>query len=261
MDEKQRELISKLNILCGSFDSKKIAASSDGSHEVTLTQPRQEEEDLKKSLDTIHTEYQLTVSIRVQLTRRQIGLLLEVLNYQSVHFGVNFGMYLALEHLSSILIGQKTNTLEIKDENERRVSSVSQIILQCLGGCDLAISDFCRLPSLISQKIIEEELIMEKRVFGSRYQKWQPENFIQIKAVPLSTQFERVKGTSERYSSYCKGYGESHPSAHYKKTKPSSELDGETEDRPYLSLTDIVKNLILNQLETRAKFLRSGRKS
>jgi len=170
-------------------------------------------------------------------------------------------MYLAMEHLSSLLIGQKPTYLEIKSEKERRCSGVTTILLQSIGGRELTIWDKIEVPRQITQKIIEEKLILDKRVYGSRFSKWIPENFIQIRAVPLSVQFERVKGQSERYSSYCKGYGESHPSAHYKKTKPSSELDGETEDRDFLSLTDIKNLLILTQLEMRAKYLRANRKS
>lgn len=261
MDEKQRKLISMLNILSGTTNSKKMAASSDGSHQMTLTQTSQKEEESLIDLNSIHTEYQLTVRTKVELTRRQIGLILEILNYQTVHFGMNFGMYLALEHLSNLLIGQKSNSYEIKNEDERRCVTVTQILLQSVGGTDLSIWEKTRIPSVISQSLIEKKLVMESRVYGSRFTKWIPENFILIRAVPLNIQFERVKGQSERYSSYCKGYGESHPSAHYKKTKPSSELDGETEDRDFLSLTDIGNLLILTQLEMRAKNLRRERKS
>lgn len=261
MDKKHRELISQLNILCGTTDSKSQAASSGGSHQMTLTPPPRSEEETQTDLYSITTEYQLTARLRIELTRKQISILLGILNYQSVRFGVNFGMYLAMEHLSSLLIGQKSDYLGIKDEKERLTTGVSIIILQSLGGKDLTVWDRTEIPQAISQKIIEAELIMEKRVYGSRYSKWIPENFIQIKAVPLNTQFERVKDQSERYSSYCKGYGESHPSAHYKKTKPNSELDGETEDREYLGLRDIANLLILTQLEMRAKYLRANRKS
>jgi ASC-1-like (ASCH) protein len=262
MDKDLKEtLVSYLNILGQTSNLKKKAASSGGSHQMTLNQSSLEEENLTESLNSIHTDYQLTVSIKMELTRRQIGLLLDILNYQAAHFGVNFGMYLALEHLSALLIGQKKNHLEIKDENERRVATVSTIILQSLGDQSLSITEYQLLPEVIIQKLIENKLLMEKRVFGSRYSKWRPENFIIIKTVPLNVKFERVKGTSERYSSYCKGYGESHPSAHYKKTKPSSELDGESEDKELYRLVDIPKLLILTQLEMRAKFLRKGRKA
>lgn len=256
MDEKQRKLLSKLNILSGSTNVKKLAASSGGSHQMTLPQPQLEEENNTEVLDLISTEYQLTVRSRMKLSRRQIGLLLEDCNYRAVCYGVNLGLYLTMEHLSYQLIGQKKDNLEIRDSKERRVVSVTQIILQSLGRTNLLIEEDIQIPEIIREEIITRQLIVSSRVFGSRHQIWNPESFIRVLAVPLSTQFERVKGTSERYSSYCKGYGESHPSAHYKKTKPSSELDGEPEDREYLSLRDISELLELIQLETRAKNLR-----
>lgn len=256
MDENQRKLLSKINILSGTTNSKKLAASSGGSHQMTLPQPQPKEENNTEVLDSISTEYQLTVRSRMKLTRRQIGLLLEDCNYRAVCFGVNLGLYLTMEHLSYQLIGQKSSNLEIKDSKERRVVSVTQIILQSLGQTNLLIEEDVQIPEVIRTEIIQRQLIVSSRVFGSRHQLWNPEGFIRILAVPLNIQFDRVKGTSERYSSYCKGYGESHPSAHYKKTKPSSELDGETEDRNYLSLKDISELLVLVQLETRAKYLR-----
>jgi hypothetical protein len=62
-------------------------------------------------------------------------------------------------------------------------------------------------------------------------------------------------GNTERYSSYCKGYGESHPSAHNQKTKTSFELDGgDLKDPEDFSLKEIQRLLLLNQLEIRTKF-------
>ena len=261
MNEKQRNLVSMINVLCDTNSSKEKAASSGGSHQMTLTQPEQKVEQLTEDLNSLTSEHQLTVRNKVTLTRRQIGLLLEILNYQAVYFGVNFGQYLAMEHALTLLIGQKSSTFEIKDKYERTVSTVANILLLSLGEKDLNIVIPVDVPQSIVQKLIEEKLIMDRRVYGSRHAKWKPESFFQVRAVPLNVQFEREKGTSEKYSSYCKGYGESHPSAHYKKTKQSIELDGEAEDRVYLSLTDIQSLLILTQLEMRAKYIRRDRKS
>jgi hypothetical protein len=73
---------------------------------------------------------------------------------------------------------------------------------------------------------------MSKRTYGSRYRTWRPEKFIKICAVPVDIQFLKRNDNSEPYSSYCKGYGESHPAAHRKKLKPSAELFGSGQD-PY----------------------------
>lgn len=257
MDKETKDLVDRINVLGSPSKIKQRAESQNiGSHQMALDQSLVKEEILDEALSSISTEYQLTVRLRMELTRRQIALILEILNYQSVNFGVNFGMYLSLEHLSALLIGQKVSALEIKDENERRVSEVATIILQSLGNTNLLIGELKRIPQVISQGLTENKLLVDKRVYGSRFTKWCPENFIQILSVPLSTRFERTKGTSVRYSSYTKGYGESHPSAHYQKTKPSAELDGDSTSADSIRLERISEMLILTQLELRAKFLR-----
>lgn len=254
-------LMKKINILSDTLKRKDEDKSRPGgSHGMTLNQSSQNGEDLAELLD-LTTEYQLTVRLEMQLTRRQISMLLEILNYQIVYFGMTFGMYLISEHLDSLLIGQKGDSKEIRDENERRVVTLNQILLSSLGNSDLNMIDPLLLPEKIIQTIIENRLVMDRRVYGSRLQKWRPEKFITILSVPLNIQFERVKGRSEKYSSYCKGYGESHPSAHRQKTKPSPELDGEKEDRDFLNLRQIASLLILTQLEIRAKFQRKFRET
>jgi len=259
--ELNQKLLKQINILCNPSKRKDEGALRPiGSHGMALDQSSTVVEDLTELLD-LTTEYQLTVRLEMQLTRRQISFLLEILNYQMVYFGVTFGMYLTVEHLCSLLIGQKGDPKEIRDENERRVTTLAQILLSSVGNSDLNMVEGWDIPEDIVQKIIENKLIMEKRVYGSRLQHWRPEKYITIRAVPLNIQFERVKGRSERYSSYCKGYGESHPSAHRKITKPSPELDGEKEDKDYLKLRDFPSLLILTQLEMRAKFKRMYRKS
>lgn len=261
MDNEIRTLVRQIKVLGEASDrTKKATSQIVGSHGMTLDQSSQNGENLTEILD-LTTRYQLTVKLRQPLTRRQIGLLLEILNYQTVYFGINFGMYLAMEHLSSMLIGQKLSGEWIKDENERRVVLVTQILLRSVSGKYMTIASMLGLPEPIIQSLIENKLIMERRVFNSRFQYWRPEEWLSIETVPLENIMERVKGRSERYSSYCKGYGESHPSAHRQKTKPNSELDGETEDLDFLTLRNIGNLLILTQLEMRAKYLQKFNKS
>jgi len=83
-----------------------------------------------------------------------------------------------------------------------------------------------------------------------------PEIWLTIKTVDVDEIIERT-GNTERYSSYCKGYGESHPSAHYKKTGPSAELDGESTEIPKeISLQELQKLLCLTQLNLKPKVIR-----
>lgn len=255
---KQRNLLRLIDFLSDSLLSKEretntpSRVASDGSR----SNPSQEVKEATELLSSISFEYQLTVRTRMTLSRRQSSLLLGILNYQAAYFGVNFGMYLAIEFLTNVLLGNKLDPLEIGDINERQTVMVSLILLSSIGGKDLNLVEHQQIPMQIVSSLIQNGLLMEKRVFGSRKSVYRPEVILELRAVPLSTPFERVKGNSERYSSYCKGYGESHPSARKVRTSPSPELDGEPEKERMISLTDIPIYLVLTQLEVRAKFHR-----
>lgn len=260
--EKLKLLLKSINTLSSppipSDESTAFASrvASDGSRSSPL-----QEEEANELLSVYSRDYQLTVRSKITLTRRQQSLLLDILNYQSVYFGMSFGMYLCMEFLSGMLIGNKADPLEIRDSKERLTVMVSQILLSSLGDSDLNLIIRNDIHPAISQKLIEEKLLMEKRVYGSRHFVYKPEAILEIRTVPLDVYFERQKGNSERYSSYCKGYGESHPSARKLKTKPSFELDGEQKDVDSISLRDLHSLFILTSLEVRAKFHRKRKKS
>lgn len=213
-------------------------------------------------LSLISMDYQLTVRLKNStLTRRQISILLAILNYQSCYFGLNFGMYLGLDYLSGLLIGNKSEPLLIKDKFERETVFVTQIILSSIGGQELSLKSLTEVPRKLTESFEENHFVMSRRTYGSRFSTYKPENLLQILAVPLDIFMNRENGKSEPYSSYCKGYGESHPNARNLKTKPSFELDGETREIDYLHFADIQNQLILNQLELRYKMIRMRRKA
>lgn len=195
-----------------------------GSQSSTLTQPPFGLKEAERAERTT-IEYHLTISIpNSSLTPRDLSLLLEVLNYQAVHFGVNLVMYLAMLEIYFRLLGSKSNPLEVKDKYIRLTLSVTEIICREFKGKDFSLSPEHSLQ--VSQQIREILLryLMSKRTYGSRFRTWRPEKFLAVRIVPVDTIFERRPG-STRYSSYCKGYGESGPSARRKKLKPQPELD------------------------------------
>jgi hypothetical protein len=67
--------------------------------------------------------------------------------------------------------------------------------------------------------------IPNKRTYFSRKASFQLNKFLQVQIVPIDTLIERSKG-NVRYSSYCKGYGESSHMGRRQKTRTSAELDG-----------------------------------
>jgi hypothetical protein len=177
----------------------------------------------------ISSDYHLTARLdNEQLGQREISLIAEVLEYQIVHFGVNFAMMLALSELYFRLLGNKRKASEINNGKVRTVATTAEILLKVLGGLEFSLSP--KEVYLLSPEIVNllSPYLMDKRTYGSRYRSWRPEKFVRVRAVPVEVVFERSSTSkSQRYSGYTKGYGESHGNAHIQKTKPSAELDGD----------------------------------
>jgi len=198
------------------------------SHQMTLHRYLTVEGEEAKNFSTNPIEYHLTIRLTHEtLSRRELSLLLEVLAYQAVNFGCNLPMYLALSELYFRLLGNKRSAREVKESKIRLTLTVVEILLHSFKGIEFPLSPeyFVKVEDKVRELLGSG--LMSKRTYGSRFKTWRPEKFFVIKIVPVDIQLlERRKG-SEPYSGYCKGYGESHPSAHSKKTKPSPELDGD----------------------------------
>jgi len=198
-----------------------------GSQSMTLPTLKREEEILRET-SLYKTGYHLTVRfLRETTSRKELSLLLEVLSYQSVHFGINLNMLIAMYEIYFRLLGNKT---KISDVREGRISlslRIGEIIFQELRDQEISLGSERRfhLNSEVCQ--ILSKGLMSKRTYGSRYRTYRPENFLKVLAVPVNALYFERRQFSHRYSSYCKGYGESHPSAHRLKSKTSSELDGD----------------------------------
>jgi len=136
-------------------------------------------------------------------------------------------MNLAMYELYFRLLGNKRTSTEISESYIRKTLTVTEIILRSLRNTDLSLwtEQGYYLPESTT-KILEHGL-MTKRTYGSRYRSWRPEKFMKVRIVPVDIQFLNRRKDTEPYSSYCKGYGESHPSAHRKSLKPSAEYDGD----------------------------------
>jgi hypothetical protein len=200
-------------------------------------------------------QYHLTARIvNSQLGIRDLSLILSVLEYQIVHWGCNFAMYLTLLELYQRILGKAYCADQINDGKIRLTAMLAEIIIKEMESTEFSLDskEFLQVSDRARKLLLE--YIMDKRTYGSRFSHWRPERFIRIRAVPVETIFERPrKSVSERYSSYTKGYGESHGCSHKSKTKPSMELDGEPnwpdkEQRNlFLKMTDVIHQLA-NQL-------------
>jgi hypothetical protein len=213
-----------------SDEVEKHNSSLNESHQMTLNRPFGIEE-AAESLST-SIEYHLTARISNEsLTRRELSLLLDVLNFQAVYYGINFNMILAMYELYFRILGKNSNSIQEKEPRIRLTLTVSELILKSFGRNEFTLDSSLgyTCPSILRKTLINIGL-MSKRTYGSRYRTWRPEKFILIKAVPVDIQFLNRRKGSQPYSSYCKGYGESHPSAHKEKLRPSAELDGDGKD-------------------------------
>lgn len=200
-----------------------------GSHQMTLDRPFGVEDEVQS--DSCSIEYHLTIQVTNEsLTRRDLSLLLDVLNYQAANYGVNLSMMLAIYELYFRLLGNKTRSTEIREPRIRLTLTVSELILKFLRNQDFSLYSGEVLLLSAKQKELLSKGLMSKRTYGSRYRTYRPEKFLRTRIVPVDIQFLKRKSGTEPYSSYCKGYGESHPSAHKKSLKPSAEYDGSGEN-------------------------------
>ena len=201
---------------------------SNESHQMTLNRPFGIDE-AAESLST-SIEYHLTIQLTNQsLSRRELSLLLDVLNYQAVYFGCNLNMMLAIYEIYFRLLGNKSKSTEIRENKIRLTLTVSELLLKYLGTQDFPLESgqYPMLP--IKLRELLGKGLMSKRTYGSRFKTYRPEKFLKVRIVPVDIQFLKRRKDSQPYSSYCKGYGESHPSAHSQKLKPSAEYDGSGE--------------------------------
>jgi hypothetical protein len=232
---------------------------TNGSHAVALTQSSMKKRSNRENILILSTDIHLTVRIgNRSLTRRHLRLILDVLLYEIFLEGITLERYLLLVHLYQNLLGQKTEPLDLAVDHERRLCLLSEIIM-----LDLSDKDFCLgdpivvLSEELRKEVLSSDLIMSNRTYNSRKYHWAPEKWLTVRPVGIDTLIER-SGNSQRYSSYCKGYGESHPSAHLKKTKSSVELDGEDAKEPQvIRLSELSQLLILNRLRLKPKRSRS----
>lgn len=238
--------------------TKKRLSPESGSHTVTLHRSPERRSRVLEKPD-ISTAFHLTVKVaNSSLTRKHFRLMLDCLIYEIIVDGTDLKKYLMLEYLMSTLLGAKLHPLELSDKHERKLTLISQILMRDLRGVEFTLGneDRYKLTDDTIRTLTENNLVMSKRTYGSRKMYWDPGKFLSIKTVSVETIIER-SGNSERYSSYCKGYGESHQSAHYQKTKPSFELDGgDYRDPIAFKLEEIQSLLLLTQLEVRTKFRR-----
>lgn len=175
----------------------------------------------------ISFDVQMTVRSKVNFTRKQLCMLSGIALSDVAEEGLVLSDWMILEWLYSSLLGNKQNFFERKDQKEFELSLLLKIVL--LGGTWMKLKGKVQLPEDIQTLILNSPFVPKGRTKASWRSHWKLENYLEIRAVPLDVLLERSKST-QRYSSYCKGYGESSHMGRRQKTRPSAELDGEPVD-------------------------------
>lgn len=231
-----------------------------GSHQMTLHRAPADKNPWAEENVTTSTDYHLTVSIaRSEFSRRDASLLLDVLNYQIAYFGCNFVQYLVLMDLYLRVLGSNRNASEVADGNIRLTLTVSELFLKLFKSHNeegfILAGEYLRVPDNWVEKLSKIGGLMTKRTYGSRHRFWRPEQLLLIKTVPVDIQFLTRDTSSSPYDSYCKGYGESHPSSHTVRTRPTFELDGdvtppdELKDHKIFRICTEKRHVIANSIE------------
>jgi hypothetical protein len=175
----------------------------------------------------ISFDVQVTVRSKLDLTRKQLCMLTGIALSDVAEKGLGLSDWMVLEWLYSSLLGNKQTPYERKDPKEFELSLLCKIVL--LSGTWMGLEGKVKLPQDTQELILNSRFVPKGRTKASWRQSWNIAKFIEIRAVPLDVLLERSKGTN-RYSSYCKGYGESSRLGRRQKTRPSAELDGEPVD-------------------------------
>jgi hypothetical protein len=175
----------------------------------------------------ISFDVQMTVRSKVDFTRKQLCMLSGFALSEVTEKGLGLSDWMILEWLYCNLLGNKQEYLQRKDKVEFELCLLLKVVL--LGGTWMGLEGKVELPEDIQKLVLSSKYVPSGRTKASWKQSWNLEKFLEIRAVPLDVLLERT-GNTTRYSSYCKGYGESSRMGRRQKTRPSAELDGEPVD-------------------------------
>jgi len=187
-------------------------------------------------------EFQMTIQTKVEhLTAKQASIFATLLVYEGLSQGVDMVDYMLLEFLYSFL-SRNREVLQITMEKHRQSALLLEAFLQMIRGNWVTIGTKEQIPDDMFENFctIAGDWLPNARTVASWKTYWVPDKFFSVRIVPLELIIDR-SGYSERYSSYCKGYGDGGHVSRTKKTPYDYELDGEDTDRnpPSFNLLDL----------------------
>lgn len=190
-------------------------------HSPPNLQQKQKEREEAKLIHSV--DIQLTVRTKIELSRKQVCYLAAIFISEISKYGMNIKDWIIIEYLYSKLLASNDDPKAIIENRERELTLILKILL--LSGNWMGLEERRQIPDDVKKLIKMSNFVPSERTLQSWCQHWKPDDYIEVRAVPLDTFMKRSTGT-QRYSGYCKGYGESGPAGNCKRTKFSSELDG-----------------------------------
>jgi hypothetical protein len=184
----------------------------------------------------LSVESHITIRPIVELSRKRISLLLEQEIVRVLSEGFNLMDYFSFEWMVNYLVGSQS----IHTINGKKLSTVvygaSLILLQYRENWNLL---YKKVPIHSDLKDSLERIFgkLSERKYQSRKTIYDLEKFLLFRIVDVNSVIERGQNTI-RYTSYCKGYGESGRSVRRQSTRYSYELDRddhETEPEEFFS--------------------------
>jgi len=172
---------------------------------------------------SLSIESHITIFAKVELSRKRVSLLLEQEIVRVSSEGFSLLDYFCFEWMLNYLIGSSS----LHEVNGKKMSTAVYaghlILLAFRDNWEFLYKKNSIHPLL--KEFIEEKLgKYSDRKYQGRNSLYQLDKFLLVKIENVNSVFERSQN-SVRYSSYCKGYGESGRSVRKQKTRHSYELD------------------------------------
>jgi len=162
-----------------------------------------------------------------EFSRKQATLLAGQSLYLVLKEGISILDWMVLEFLYSFLLGNKQYPTQIRNPKELELLLLLKVTL--LSGTWMSLEGKREIPEDVRLLLESSQWIPNERTYSSRKSLYQLNKFLSVRIVPIDNLIDRSKGNL-RYSSYCKGYGESSRMGRRQRTRPSAELDGEPVD-------------------------------
>jgi hypothetical protein len=168
-------------------------------------------------------ESHITIFPKVELSKKRISLLLEEEILRVCSEGFSLLDYFGFEWMMNYLVGSS----KLHEVNGKKMSSVvycANLILLAYRGNENLLYQTVQVHQLLIDFVRENFGSYFDRKYQARRQIYNLEKFLLVKIEDVNSVFER-SSNSVRYSSYCKGYGESGRSVRKQRTRYSFELD------------------------------------